>query len=451
MNDRIEELINLWCDNQCDEHQVKELEAFLRQDPAVRRLLVQRIDQHHALMDLLSDDPTLTAQVAATVPAETQSATTQTSTGKLKRPTTGRFIHSRSFHRRKKSPPSFALAASIACAILLLIGVVFWQRQNATIPVAWVSNSETQDIPIYKNHIIDAVSSTQIRFADGSIVSCTVGSQAVLDFSSGKMLTLTHGSISASVEPQDRQFPFRIVTPHALFTVIGTSFQITSSDTQTDLIVHHGSVRVNEDGKAERFVTDGEEYLAGKPRAIESSNNHPLITDNTMWHYYDRKIAPPAEWNTEQFDDSAWPQGLAPFGYDVNDDDIVYKTSIDPEGSRSDDNLAVWFRATFDYQQQDSLNYLIGKVIYDDGVVIYINGKEVTRMNIPPGPISGTTSAYNNRKKASIITTNLSIPASYLKSGKNTLAVSIHQRAKDSTDVYFKMVLTATHVKKESP
>ncbi len=79
-----------------------------------------------------------------------------------------------------------------------------------------------------------------------------------------------------------------------------------------------------------------------------------------------------------------------------------------------------------------------------DGAVFYLNGSELTRVNMPAGPIDHTTAA------SSVIASPaasgfLAVPASSLLNGTNVLAVSLH-KANLASYSYFDAALAATEI-----
>ena len=73
----------------------------------------------------------------------------------------------------------------------------------------------------------------------------------------------------------------------------------------------------------------------------------------------------------------------------------------------------------------------------DDGAVVYLNGIEVARSNMPTGTISSSTLAPSTMNGTNE-TTFFTIPISgQLYQGKNVLAVEVHQAARTSSDLVF--------------
>ena len=66
--------------------------------------------------------------------------------------------------------------------------------------------------------------------------------------------------------------------------------------------------------------------------------------------------------------------------------------------------------------------------IVDDGAVIYLNGQEVSRLNMPEGPIDFATPAASSVRDAEF-TGEVRLAATQLQVGRNVLAVEVHQSA----------------------
>ena len=74
--------------------------------------------------------------------------------------------------------------------------------------------------------------------------------------------------------------------------------------------------------------------------------------------------------------------------------------------------------------------------VADDGFVVYVNGKEAGRYNMPSGTTSystfASTYANNNPDAGTML-----IDASLLRTGNNLIAVELHNNASNSTDIYW--------------
>ena len=151
------------------------------------------------------------------------------------------------------------------------------------------------------------------------------------------------------------------------------------------------------------------------------------------WKYSDKKEAPAKEWNQVEFDDSEWSDGQAPLGY--GDDDIKTKVSFgdDPENK----NLSVVFRKTFEVEDASAIAGIAGKLVVDDAAVVFINGKEVYRINLPKKEeIKETTPAIIYKGgEMERIDHKFAVASDKLKTGKNVVAIRVHQHNAASSDL----------------
>src|SRR5206468_1395551 len=90
-----------------------------------------------------------------------------------------------------------------------------------------------------------------------------------------------------------------------------------------------------------------------------------------------------------------------------------------------------------------SYSNLVLRVQRDDGIIVYLNGAEVYRQNMPTGAVTYTTFAstvIGGADENTWYSTNLS-PRSF-QEGVNVFAVEVHQSDLTSTDLWFVMDLT---------
>jgi hypothetical protein len=79
----------------------------------------------------------------------------------------------------------------------------------------------------------------------------------------------------------------------------------------------------------------------------------------------------------------------------------------------------------------------------DDAAAVYLNGTELFRDNLQEGTLSSTTRALLSQGGAEEQTwRTFLVPANALRSGRNVLAVQVHQHAPDSSDLGMDLELT---------
>ena len=74
----------------------------------------------------------------------------------------------------------------------------------------------------------------------------------------------------------------------------------------------------------------------------------------------------------------------------------------------------------------------------DDGYVLYLNGTEIARVNMPAGAVDYATFTPATANPAEV-TRTVTIPAGLLKAGENVLAAELHQCNATSSDATWDM------------
>ena len=164
-----------------------------------------------------------------------------------------------------------------------------------------------------------------------------------------------------------------------------------------------------------------------------------LIKTNETWKYYD-KGAPASNWNSDSFDDSSWASGQAPLGYKMSG----VKTTVSYGSNANQKNPATYFRKTVNLSTAPTRSdYFLLSYQVDDGFVVYVNGKEAGRFNMPNGNISfnSFSSTYAGDTP---LTGTLELSPSLFKSGSNTIAVEIHNNSYTSSDQFWDAELLTT-------
>jgi Lamin Tail Domain/CotH kinase protein len=158
---------------------------------------------------------------------------------------------------------------------------------------------------------------------------------------------------------------------------------------------------------------------------------------STLWRYNAAGTNPPANWNQLSFDDSAWLEGAAL---------LADETGPLPEPIRTplvrSNQMSFYFRRGFVFGGDTAGVTLRVRQVIDDGVVIYLNGVEVSRTGMAAGTINFTTPA-NRTVNDAVYEGPISIPSSALRSGTNVLAAEVHQASISGNDIVFGLALEA--------
>jgi hypothetical protein len=79
------------------------------------------------------------------------------------------------------------------------------------------------------------------------------------------------------------------------------------------------------------------------------------------------------------------------------------------------------------------------RLLRDDGAIVYLNGKEVFRSNMPAGAVTSATLAYETGGEN--VYQEKTVDPSLLVNGANVIAVEVHQGAVTSSDLSFDLEL----------
>jgi predicted alpha-1,2-mannosidase len=170
-----------------------------------------------------------------------------------------------------------------------------------------------------------------------------------------------------------------------------------------------------------------------------TSADTTVITTGDTWSYDDSGSDYETEWKELDFDHDSWSAGLAQFGYGDGDEN----TELDYGTDSSNKHTTYYFRKNFEVSELSLVADLHFRLLRDDGAIVYINGVEVIRENMPEGDIDSSTYA-NNAISGDDESTyyDYYLAKNYLVSGSNVIAVEVHQSNATSSDVSFDLELT---------
>ena len=166
-----------------------------------------------------------------------------------------------------------------------------------------------------------------------------------------------------------------------------------------------------------------------------------VIPANTTWRFLASSSAPATSWKNAGFDDHAWSQGMSPLGYNEAKLNMDCATVLSYGNDPANRYPASYFRKTFNVINPSVITGLVVNARINDGMVVYLNGNEVLRQNMPAGTINhGTLAAMSF--PTTLWTTN-PLPTTWLVQGTNVLAVEVHQATVSSADLIMDLTLTA--------
>lgn len=162
-----------------------------------------------------------------------------------------------------------------------------------------------------------------------------------------------------------------------------------------------------------------------------------LIATGTSWKYLDNGSNQGTAWYGSGFNDASWASGNAQLGYGDGDEATV--VSYGP--SSSSKYITTYFRKTFSVADASIFSNYTLNVKRDDGVVVYINGVEKYRNNMPTGTITYTTGAAGTCSDDGSTFQTTTLASGSLVTGTNVIAVEMHQVNGSSSDISFDLSL----------
>ncbi len=158
-----------------------------------------------------------------------------------------------------------------------------------------------------------------------------------------------------------------------------------------------------------------------------------LITSNSVWRYLDNGTDQGAAWRMAwDENDPVWSSGAAPLGFGLSGITTTQAMA----------HVTYYHRRVFTVADPAAYSKLIVRLRRDDGGIVYLNGMEVFRSNMPTGAVDYLTLATistTGPNQFNFFSNNVS--PSLLVAGTNRLAVEIHQAGTNSVDAAFNLEL----------
>ncbi|MFO0912375.1 MAG: lamin tail domain-containing protein [Pirellulales bacterium] len=163
--------------------------------------------------------------------------------------------------------------------------------------------------------------------------------------------------------------------------------------------------------------------------------NSVLLPAGSTWKYIDNGVDQGTAWRQTGFADGSWKSGPAELGY--GDGDETTTVLYGPDGNNK--YITTYFRKSFNVTGLANYQQITLRLKRDDGAIVYLNGKEVVRSNMPADPISYSTLASSSVEDNNFF--DFVINKSDLVEGTNLLAVEVHQSSGGSSDISFDLEL----------
>jgi hypothetical protein len=163
-----------------------------------------------------------------------------------------------------------------------------------------------------------------------------------------------------------------------------------------------------------------------------------LVPFGSTWKYHDLGANLGTSWRSNSYSDRYWLTGRGQFGYGEADEATLVRFGNDPQSKY----VTTYFRHSFT-PPADVQSFQL-RVLRDDGVAVYVDGREVLRDNL------ASNAAYNALAtdditlvdESALVSTNFS-PANPGPRGPSLIAAEVHQSTPSSVDLSFDLELAA--------
>ena len=155
-----------------------------------------------------------------------------------------------------------------------------------------------------------------------------------------------------------------------------------------------------------------------------------LIPSNTVFKYLANGSNQGTNWRLPSFNDASWSQGAAELGFGDS-----------PATKLTSGKTTYYFRKTLSISNPSQYSNLTLKIRRDDGIIVYVNGIEVYRNNMPSGTVIYTTKASRTCSDDGSTVFSATLANSVFVNGNNVIAAEVHNRSTSSSDLTFELQL----------
>lgn len=182
--------------------------------------------------------------------------------------------------------------------------------------------------------------------------------------------------------------------------------------------------------------------------APPSPDDLTFVASGDQWRWLYSSAALPSDWNARTFNDSSWAQGASLLGFGSS----LVATDISV-GAPSPRPLSAQFRRSFSVTDPATVVNGVISVVADDGTVVYVNGVEIGRVNLPSGTLTQNSyaSAAPRTPVATANRAEFAVPDGLLVAGTNVVAASTHLNYRSSPDLSFDLRFTAKRGTSQAP
>lgn len=157
------------------------------------------------------------------------------------------------------------------------------------------------------------------------------------------------------------------------------------------------------------------------------------------WRWTYEETAPDPGWTLPTFDASAWNVGTGQFGFGDTPKSTIISADPPPRP------LTSYYRRVVSVNDPTAYESLRIDLIRNSGAVVYVNGVEVVRSNMPDGLITHDSFAAGPVPAAERhVPVTYQVPAHHFVAGDNVVAVELHLNSRNQATAGFDLALIAT-------
>jgi hypothetical protein len=231
----------------------------------------------------------------------------------------------------------------------------------------------------------------------------------------------------------------RVVTNLAAYAGTNVTFSWNTATNATFTLGYHTL-------QADIAAVAGETDLSNNTNSLQviiatGLTTNALVAKNATWKYLDKGLdISGAPWKTTDYYDGFWSSGPSPLGYGLAN----IATAIGYGGVASNRYATSYFRREFtmDFTPLS----ITGRLLRTHGAILYLNGVEIARQNMPDGAVAYSTPASGIVTGASA--TNyfgFVIAPGNVVVGRNLLTAELHLAAVTNTTAGFALELTSVN------
>lgn len=301
-------------------------------------------------------------------------------------------------------------------------GAGAWALFNDSTGTTWFGGDYNKS---FKAGFVSQWSGGFVRFAPGDTQAPTIPSGLTAAVTAGgdalgwSGSTDNRGSVTYQVLRQDR----------VIAATTSTSLTVPAAPAGTKYFVRAVDPSGNRSASTPAVTAD-----TAAPPPPPPPADSTLIGAGSSWSYYYSATDPAPGWQASTYDASSWPTGPAPLGWGQASLGTTL-TAATPKP------LTSYYRKAFTVADPAQVGTVEVTTRADDGIVVYLNGVEITRVNMPSGTVTSGTYAISAISASTALANPIlvRVPGSSLVAGTNVITAEVHSNYRATSSASFEL------------